>query len=94
MAKSLKKPLHEVVIFLTCTLIHQKQTDLTIEKLIGLARIKFDFHIDFLQLGANITKVVDLKDDPILKTKIDYKVIQNFFLSEAAKLKRKIIVLE
>ncbi|MDH7475958.1 MAG: nucleotidyl transferase AbiEii/AbiGii toxin family protein [Microgenomates group bacterium] len=71
--------------------IQKKHPDLTISRLKDLARLKFDFHIDYLQLGSNLAKVVKLKDDPILKSKIKNKEIQKFFLLEAAKLKDKII---
>lgn len=71
--------------------IFKKQPELTLEKLIKLARIKFDFNIDILQLGTNLTKSKLISDDPILKKKINQLFIKDFFLNEAKKLKNNFI---
>lgn len=63
----------------------------TFEELLVLARNKFDFHIDYLQFGTNLLEVSKLQDDPLLKEKIDFSTIQNFFLEEAKKLKSNIM---
>lgn len=55
------------------------------------ARIKFDSHIDPLQLGTQFTKVTEAKDYPRLVQKLDPKSWQNFFLEEAKKLKPEIL---
>lgn len=64
---------------------------LTFEKLTALARIKFDTSIDYLQMGANLIKVLKMKDDPIMKKKVDSKTIEEFFLNLAKNLKNKFI---
>ena len=71
--------------------ILKKEKSLSIERLIKLARIKFDTNIDYIQLGTNMLKVISSLDDPVLKEKIRNKSIENFFISEAKKLKEKII---
>jgi predicted nucleotidyltransferase component of viral defense system len=71
--------------------ILKKDTSLSLEKLIKLARIKFDTNIDYLQLGMNLIKVVKLKDDPIIKKIIDIKIVENFFLRIARNLKNELI---
>lgn len=67
--------------------ILKKNKDWSLFSLSKLARIKFDFHIDYLQLGSNLMKVVAMKDDPILTKKIDVGEIENFIFNEAKKLK-------
>jgi len=71
--------------------IFQKEKLLTIDKILALARIKFDFPIDLLQLGARFMQVQTLLDDPILIKKIDRRLIELFFLQEAKELKGRII---
>lgn len=71
--------------------ILKKEKSWSLEKIIKLARIKFDTNIDYLQLGANLTKVVKKIDDPILKKIKDIKIIKNFFLNQALKLQDKFI---
>ncbi len=71
--------------------ILKKHPEWLMEDLLKLARIKFDFRIDYLQFGANLLKVETLKDDPILSDKIDHNEIQLFFLEESKKIKDKFI---
>jgi len=71
--------------------ILKKDTSFSFDKLIKLARIKFDANIDYLQLGTNLIKVVNMKDDPITKNIIDTKIIENFFLNITKKLKNELI---
>ncbi len=62
-----------------------------IEDLRMKAKIKFDWHIDPLQLASRLNEV-DLKlDDPILLKKINKKKLINFFQNEAIKLSKKIL---
>lgn len=68
-----------------------KNKSLSIEKVIELARIKFDTSIDYIQLGANMLRASELKDDPIVKNRIDYESVEDFFLRVAKKLRKKII---
>lgn len=69
-----------------------KKTDYIIEDLIKKARSKFDFHIDFLQLGSQFVKAGETKDYPRMIVKIEPDELEEFFLTEAKKLKNKIIV--
>ena len=68
-----------------------KKTDWTISELVKKARIKFDFHIDPLQLGSQLILAESVKDYPIMKKKINNKVWQDYFISEAKKLESLVI---
>lgn len=59
--------------------------------LIKKAKIKFDWHIDPLQLGTQFIKAEEAKNYPRMIEKIDDKEWQNFFIAEAKKLKKEII---
>lgn len=59
-------------------------------KMLADAKIKFDWHIDAIQLGAQLLKAKEVKDYPRMIKKIDHKEWQNFFLNEAKKLKKEI----
>lgn len=59
--------------------------------LIKKAKIKFDWHIDYLQLGTQFIKVIEAKDFPRMVRIIADKEWQNFFMAEAKKLKKEII---
>lgn len=50
------------------------------------ARVKFDTHIDPLQLSSQFVKVDVLKDYPNMLKKIDEKEWQGFFKKEAKRL--------
>ena len=65
--------------------IAQKE-NMSMEKLRRLAKIKFDWHIDPLHLGARFNQVSEFLDDPILKKKVSKKTITKFFETEASKL--------
>lgn len=67
-----------------------QKTDWTLEELVKKAKIKFDWHIDPIQLGSQLIKAEELKDYPRMLFKIDDKVWQNFFISEAKKLENQI----
>ena len=55
------------------------------------AKIKFDWHIDALQLGSNLLRAREVKDFPRMIRKIDDQEWQNFFVEEAKKLAPEII---
>ena len=55
------------------------------------ARIKFDWHIDAINLGAQLMKVKELKDYPKLIKKVSDKEWQEFYLGIAKKLRKKIL---
>lgn len=59
--------------------------------LLKKAKIKFDWHIDSLQLGTQFFKSRETKDYPKMIKKISNEEWQNFFVEEAKKLKKEII---
>lgn len=63
----------------------------SIDELVKKAKIKFDWHIDYLQLGTQFIKSKDVSDFPRMIIKIPNKAWINFFNLEAKKLKSKII---
>lgn len=62
-----------------------------ISNLVKLAKIKFDWHVDLVQLGSQFLKSTELKDYPRLITKLDEKKWQKYFLEEANKLSKDIL---
>lgn len=76
--------------FFDLYVITQKQK-WNIEELIRKMRIKFDTKVDYLQLGTQFMKVIELLDDPILKdSKVTKNEIEIFFKVEASKFSSKI----
>lgn len=63
----------------------------SIDDLRKLAKVKFDWHVDSLQLGTQLNKVGKLLDDPILTKKIDRKKLIEFYQKEAEKLKGQVL---
>lgn len=63
----------------------------TISDLRKKARIKFDVHVDPLQLGSQFVKASDAPDLPRMIRKLDSKEWQAFFVREAKKLKSDIM---
>jgi len=59
--------------------------------LVKKAKVKFDFHVDSLQLGSQFLKVRVLKDYPTMAIDIKNDDWQNYFEIEAQKLKSRII---
>jgi len=76
--------------FIDLYLILKYNSALTIEYLIDKAQIKFDNHIDPVQLGAQYVKAKELKDYPRMIEDLDEKVWQEFFIKEAEKLSNKV----
>lgn len=68
-----------------------KKTGWELNSLLKLARVKFDTHIDYLQMGAQLLKVSILKDSPYLIGKIKINPIKSFFLKAAGGFKKKIL---
>lgn len=66
--------------------ILQKEEDWTIIELMKKVRIKFDSHIDPLQLAAQFVKAETLKDYPKLLISLPESEWVSFFLAEAKKL--------
>ncbi len=62
-----------------------------VSDLIKKARIKFDWHIDPLQLGTQFLNAANVKDYPRMVKDIPAQEWLEFFIEEAKKLKPKII---
>ena len=65
--------------------IHRKYA-LDFKELLKLARVKFDYPINILQLGKNLVKVTTFLDDPILLKNIDKREVEDYFLQLAKEL--------
>lgn len=59
--------------------------------LIKKAKIKFDWHIDFLQLASQFLQAKEVKDYPKMIAELKPKAWQKFFEEEAKKLKAQIV---
>lgn len=68
-----------------------KKYKFNLEDLIKKAKSKFDWHIDFLQLGSQFFKAQEVKDFPKMKIKENRKEWQKFFLDEAKRMGNKVI---
>lgn len=68
-----------------------KKTGWKINDLIGKAKIKFDWHIDYLQLGAKFLMAETVKDYPRMILKLPNNEWQKFFIKEAASFKGKVV---
>jgi len=62
-----------------------------IEDLIKKAKVKFDWHVDSLQLGAQFLEVEEVRDYPRMLKELDHKIWQEFFIREADKLKKNVL---
>jgi predicted nucleotidyltransferase component of viral defense system len=68
-----------------------KKEKWNIADLVNKAKIKFDHHLDYLQLGAQLMKVSELKDYPKMIIKINDQDWQNFFIAEAMKFSQEVL---
>lgn len=68
-----------------------KKYKFNLEDLIRKARIKFDWNIDYIQLGTQFMEAGELKDYPRLLEHLPESSWRDFFLTEAKKFKNKII---
>lgn len=62
-----------------------------VEDLVKKAKIKFDWHIDPLQLGAQFVKATEAKDYPRMIKDVKPEEWQTFFIEEAKKLKGEVL---
>lgn len=69
-------------------IVQKEKYDL--HRLLMLAKAKFDWHIDPIQLGSRLITAKDVKDFPRMIKKIDHIRWQEFFVEEARKLKKEI----
>ncbi len=78
--------------FVDLYFILQKEKTWDLNDLVQKAQIKFENHIDPIQLGSQYMKAIELKDYPKMILEIENSVWQDFFISEAKKLKSQIIL--
>ena len=74
--------------FIDLFCILEKEKEWTISNLVEKVRIKFDHHIDPIQLSAQFVKVEMLKDYPKMIKNIPEKIWQDFFMSQAGALSK------
>jgi predicted nucleotidyltransferase component of viral defense system len=67
------------------------KTGWKINDLIKKAKIKFDWHIDYLQLGSQFTLAETIKDYPRMILKLKNEEWQKFFIDQAKSFSGKII---
>lgn len=67
-----------------------KDKELHLKRLIILAKTKFDWHIDPVQLGQTFTQIVTVKDVPNMLVSFNRNDMERFFLEEAKKLEKDI----
>ncbi|MEK7587301.1 MAG: nucleotidyl transferase AbiEii/AbiGii toxin family protein, partial [Patescibacteria group bacterium] len=67
-----------------------KKESWNLKELIILAKTKFDWHIDPIQLGQTFTQVVAVKDVPNMLVPFDRKEMENFFLTQSKELQTDI----
>lgn len=76
--------------FIDLYFILKKYKKFSFRRCIKLARIKFDWQIDPIQLGTQLLKAKDLKDLPRMLQKIDHAQWRNFFFTQAKSLSKDI----
>lgn len=67
-----------------------KKKKFTLKKLVILAKSKFDWHIDPIQLGETFTEVVAAKDLPRMLVPLNRQKMEEFFLKQAKSLEKEI----
>lgn len=67
-----------------------KKTNYTLKELVKFTKIKFDWHIEPLQLSRRFLEVLSFTDYPIMLVPFNKKEVQEFFINEAKKLKKEI----
>lgn len=69
----------------------KENSQINLEKLILLADIKFDWHIDPLQLGENLSKVVTFTEKPKMFIPFNQQEMENYLLNLAKQLGSQIL---
>lgn len=67
-----------------------KEKDYSFMDLLMKAKAKFDWHIDAVQLGAQLLQAREVKDFPMMLKKINHKEWQDFFVKEAKRLEKEV----
>ena len=65
--------------------------DFSIEDLRMKAKLKFDWHIDPLQLASRLFEVDKHLDDPIIEGKLDHGKLTVFFQHEAEEMQDEVL---
>lgn len=68
-----------------------KEKGFSIDELVRKAKVKFDWHIDPLQLGTQFLKAKDAEDYPRMIHEIPSEAWQTFFKEEAKNLRDNVI---
>lgn len=71
-------------------ILKDKKYRLSVRELIKKAKIKFDWHINPVQLGENFAKVVTVSDLPRMLVSFDRQEMEDFFFQKAEELKKEI----
>lgn len=69
----------------------QKEKKWTIQDLVKKAQVKFDWHVDTIQLGSQFLQAEVVKDYPRVIADVKPEVWQKFFVDEAKKLQRTVL---
>jgi len=72
--------------FIDLYYILKANKELSFEKLVKMARAKFDWHIDPIQLGTQLLKAKDIKDLPRMIKKLNHQDWRDFFIAKARSL--------
>jgi len=76
--------------FIDLYYILKSNKNISFEGLIKMARAKFDWHIDPIQLGAQLLKAEDIKDLPRMIKKLNHQAWRDFFIAKARSLSNNI----
>jgi predicted nucleotidyltransferase component of viral defense system len=72
--------------FIDLYLILKKYRNLSLDELLKMTRVKFDWHIDPIQLGTQFLKAKEVKDLPRMLEKINHRDWRDFFVDRARSL--------
>ena len=72
--------------FIDLYCILKANKNISFEKLIKMARVKFDWHIDPIQLGTQLLKAKDIRDLPRMVKKLNHQDWRAFFIAKARTL--------
>lgn len=70
-----------------------KKKKFDIKKMVILAKTKFDWHIDPIQLGKTFLQVIELHDIPQMLVPFNRDEMEKFFIDQAKLLKNDIFIL-
>ena len=62
-----------------------------IKDLVKKAQVKFDHHINYLQLGSQFMRALELKDYPRMVSEINEKEWQDFFIKQAKSFEKEVM---